>query len=263
MANPMVRMVKWGQARIVPNCPQPEADLALAPVFRLTTLVRNGKHRHHVAPNLVEHRVRKVAENMFPDRILVFRPHQCIDSKPIDCLKCLGSKSIGRNRAALEVPEKSLPDFRLGLWQNLDAKPSHRALSLALASAQEIGLTAPARRAACRTLISCRQASVIEESSLPSRLSSNATVKADRSSGGNPRASSRMWSTWAFMRRSLALNNYIMATADPQFDSKTPACQPGHAPKLKTGGRGAPADRYVRFPAPGGLTEYPARPAHR
>lgn len=184
---------------------QPEMALALSPVTWPTALVRDGEHRHGIASNFVKDRVWEVAENMSPDRIFFFRPRQCIDSKPINSLKCFGSESVGRNGATLEIPEEGLSDFCLCLGQNLDLKSGHRALSLALASAQETALTAPARRAACRSLISCRHASVIDESSLPSRLSSSATVKAERSSGGNPRASSRMWSTWAFMQQSLAL----------------------------------------------------------
>lgn len=179
--------------------------LALTPISWLTALVRDGEHRHGTAKNLVKDRIGKVTKNMSPDCILVFGPHRRIDTKPINRLKSLGSKSLGRDRAALEIPKESLSDFCLCLGQNFDSEARHRALSLALASAQETGLTVPARRAACRALISCRHASVIEESSLPSRLSSSATVKAERSSGGNPRASSRMWSTWAFMQRSLAL----------------------------------------------------------
>ena len=184
---------------------RPEIALALAPISWLAALVCDSEHCHGIALNLIKDRIGEVTENMSPDRILVFGPHQRIEAKPINCLKCLGSKSAGRNRAALEVPKESLSYFCLNLGQNLDSKAGHRALSLALASAHETALTVPARSAACRALISCRQASVIEESSLPSRLSSSATAKAERSSAGKPRASSRMWSTWAFMRQSLAL----------------------------------------------------------
>jgi hypothetical protein len=179
--------------------------LALAPVSWLAALVRDSEHCHGIASNLVKDRVRKVTENISPDCILVFGAHQRTDTKPINGPKGLGSKSIGRNWAALKVPEECLSDFCLSLGQNLDYKASHRVLSLALASVQETAFTVPARRAACRDLISCRQASAIEESSLPSRLSSSATVKAARSAAGRPRASSRRWSTWAFMRQSLAL----------------------------------------------------------
>lgn len=142
---------------------------------------------------------------MAPDRILVFWPRQGVDSKPIDRCERLRSKSTSRDVAALEIPQQGLSDFRLCLGQNLDGKPSHRALSFALASAQGTALTIPARKAACRARISCRHACEIELSSLPSRLSSKATDSADRSSGGSPRASSRMWFTVAFMRQSLAL----------------------------------------------------------
>lgn len=179
--------------------------MALAPVSRLAALVRDSEHCHGIASNLVKDRVGKVTENISPDCILVFGAHQRIDTKPINCPKCLASKSVGRNWAALEVPEECLSDFCLGLGQNLDCKAGHRVLSLALASAQETAFTVPARRAACRDLISCRQASAIEESSLPSRLSSSATVKAARSAAGRPRALSRMWARWAFMQGSLAL----------------------------------------------------------
>ncbi len=190
--------------------------LTLAPVSRLAALVRDSEHCHDAASNLVEDRVGKVTENVSPDRILVFGPHQRIDTKPINYRKCLGSKSIGRNATALDVPKERLSDFRLCLRQNLDAKAGHRTLSRALASDQDTAVIVPLRRAACRALTSCRHASAIEESSLPSRLSSSATAKAERSSGGNPRASSRMWSTWAFMRRSLA----------PQLGSVTVCVEP-------------------------------------
>jgi hypothetical protein len=179
--------------------------LAHVPVSWLTALVRDSEHCHCTAQNLVEDCVGEVTKNMSPDRILVFGPHQRIDRKSINRLKRFSSKSLGRDRAAIEIPKECLSDFCLCFGQNFDCEARHRALSLALASAQGAALTVPARRAACRALISCRHASVIEESSLPSRLSSSATVNAERSSGGNPRASSRMWSTWAFMGLSLAL----------------------------------------------------------
>lgn len=183
---------------------RPETNLSLAPVSWLTALVRDSEHGHSVALNLVMDRVREVAENMSPDCILVFRPHQRIYGKSINRLERFGSKSIRGDRAALEVPEEGLADFCLCVGQNLYYEVGHKALSRALASAQDSALTVPARSAACRALISRRQASVIEESSLPSRLSSSATVKAERSSAGKPSASSRMWSTWSFMHRSLA-----------------------------------------------------------
>lgn len=183
----------------------PQLSLANAPVSWLTALVRDSEDCHGTAQNLVKDRVGKVTKNMSPDRILVFGPRQCVDTKPINRLKRLGSKSLDCDRAALEVSKEGISDFCLGLGQNFDCEVGHRALSRALASAQETVLTVPARRAACRALISSRHASAIEESSLPSRLSRSAMVKAERSSGGNPRASSKMWSTWAFMRQSLAL----------------------------------------------------------
>ena len=194
----------------------PEITLTIAPVPRSAALVCNGENRYCIALNLVKDRVGKVTKNMSPNCILIFRPHQRIGTELINRFKCLGSKTIGRNRAALEVPKECLSYFCLCLGQNLDFKTGHRALSLALASVQETALTVPARSAAWRALISWRQASVIAESSLPSRLSSSATVKAERSSAGKPRASSKIWSTRAFMRQSLALRaNLVTAYLEP------------------------------------------------
>jgi hypothetical protein len=85
---------------------QPKIALALAPVSWLAALVRDSEHCHGIASNLVKDRVGKVTENISSDRILVFGPHQRIDTKPINCLKCLGSKSVGRNWAPLKVPEE-------------------------------------------------------------------------------------------------------------------------------------------------------------
>lgn len=184
--------------RFLPACSR--RSLARAPIPWLTALMRDSKHCHGMAQNLVKDRVGKVAKNMSPERILVFGPHQRIDTKPIDRFKRLGAKRIGCDRAALEVPQKCFSDFCLRLGQNFNCEARHRALSLALASIQETGFTSPARRAACRARTSCRHAWVIEASSLPSRLSSSATVNAERSSGGSSRASSRMWSTRAFTR---------------------------------------------------------------
>jgi hypothetical protein len=48
-----------------------------------------------------------------------------------------------------------------------------------------------------------------------------------------------------------------------QREYRAPACQLGYAPKLIAGGRGTPADRYLRLSAAGGLTEYPAHPTHQ
>ncbi|MEF8730022.1 MAG: hypothetical protein V5B34_17755 [Accumulibacter sp.] len=96
-------------------------DLTLAPVSRLAALVRDSEHGHDIASNLVEDRVGKVTENVSPDRILVFGPHQRSDTKPINYRKCLGSKRIGRNATALDLPKDGPSDFRLCLRQNLDA----------------------------------------------------------------------------------------------------------------------------------------------
>jgi hypothetical protein len=231
---------------------RPEIALTFAPVSWPAALVCNGEHRYGIASNLVKDRVGEVTKNMSPKRILVFGPHQRTGTKLINCFKCLGSKSVGRNRAALEVPKECLPYFCLGLGQNLDFKAGHRALSRALASTQETALTVPARSAAWRALISCRQASVIAESSLPSRLSSSATVKAERSSAGKPRASSKMWSTWAFMQQSLALKfSLVTACLEPP---PNPAVEIAHkAARGRSPLRSAP----YQSPAPRGALHGP------
>jgi len=81
-------------------------SLAHAPVSWLTALVRDSEYCHGTAQNFVKDRVGKVTKNMSPDRILVFGPHQRVDTKAINRLKRLGSKSLGCDRAALEVPKE-------------------------------------------------------------------------------------------------------------------------------------------------------------
>jgi len=126
----------------------PEIALALSPIARPAAPVRDGKHRHRIALNLVEGRIRKETKYVSPDAVSVFRPQLRIRTKVIDCLKCLSSKGISRDGAALEVPLKRLTYFHLCVGQNFDVKAGHRALSLALDSAQETAFTVPARIAA-------------------------------------------------------------------------------------------------------------------
>ena len=157
-----------------------------------------------------------MTKNVAPNCVLIFRPHQRIGTELINCFKRFGSKSVGRDGTTRKVPKECFSDFRLCLGKYPDFKAGHRALNLALASAQEMGVTVPARSAAWRVLISCRQASVIEASSLPSRLSRSATVNAERSSAVKPRASFNMRSTRAFMRESLALKSHpVTACLEP------------------------------------------------
>ena len=180
----------------------------------------NCKHCHCSSINLVEDGIREVTKDVTPDLILILRPHQRVGVKAVNPFKCLGSKGIRSNGAALKVPEECLAYLCLCVRQNIDHKQAHRALSLALASAHGPALTAPDRSAARRAVSSCRQASEIAESSLPSRLSSKATTTADRSSVGSPRASSKMWSTRAFINQSLALQPLLVTVrAEPAPNS--------------------------------------------
>ena len=83
----------------------PYLALARVPVPWPTALVRDRKHCHCAAQNLVEDCVGEVTKNMSPDRILVSGPHQRIDRKSINRLKRFGSKSRGRDWAPLEIPK--------------------------------------------------------------------------------------------------------------------------------------------------------------
>lgn len=121
---------------------------ARTPVPRLTALVRNRKHGYGAALNLVEDRVGKVTKTSSSDRVLVFGPHSRVNAEAINRLERLGPKSRGRDGAALGVPQECFSNFRLGRGQNGDREARHSARSLALASAQETGLTIPARKAA-------------------------------------------------------------------------------------------------------------------
>ena len=97
----------------------------------------------------------------------------------------------------------------------LGSVPNHRKLKRAFASAHGTVLTVPARNSLRRLRTSSRHACKIDESSLPSRLSRSATTIADRSSVGSPSASSKTWSTRAFMRQSLAPDHRPVHRPDP------------------------------------------------
>lgn len=77
------------------------------------------------------------------NRILVFGPRQRVDPKSINRLKRFRSKSLGRDRAAIEIPKEHISDVCLCFAQNLDAETRHRTLGRALASAQEWSLLSP------------------------------------------------------------------------------------------------------------------------
>ena len=113
----------------------------------------DGEHRDGVSPDFLKDGIGKMTKNVPPDRILVFRPHQRICRKPIHSFNKLGPERVGCNGTAGEVPQECFSDLRLCLRQDPDLKRGHRALSLALASAQETGSTVPARSAAWRALV--------------------------------------------------------------------------------------------------------------
>lgn len=199
------RFGDWCGARSMPGNPSPSRWSANPPVARFAPLVRNREDGRSLPAYFMEDRVRKMAKDVVPEPVLVLRPHRRVGFEKVDRVEHLGSERVGCNRASLEVPEECASNLCLCLRQDFDDEANHRALSHALASDQGTALTIPARNAVRRSLGSCRQASEIAESSLPSKLSSSATTSAERSSVGRPRDSSSRWSTRAFIAQSPGL----------------------------------------------------------
>lgn len=176
---------------------------ALSPVPRHSPLVADRKHRRDITLKHVVYGVGKVAQEVVPNVVLVGGPPvgriaECINGFERFAAECTRSKWT-----SLEIPKKCFADLCLGWRQNFNSKARQSLLSRARASAQGAGLSAPSRSACLRCRSSLRQASDIEASALPSKLSSSATTRADLSSAGRPKASVSSWSTRAFMSRSL------------------------------------------------------------
>jgi hypothetical protein len=58
-------------------------------------------------------RVREALQDAAVHAILVARPYAATLGEVIDCFENLGSKSVGREQAALLVPQKGFPGCRL------------------------------------------------------------------------------------------------------------------------------------------------------
>lgn len=156
-------------------------------------------------PPLRTSRCRGIASSGGGENRLRLLARLCRGGEPAYRIKEFSSECIGYERASFEVPVKSFP--RLRLRQNLQVEGIHREFRRCRTSAQGATCTWPARSSARRLLTSARQRSEIVVSSALSRLSSNATARAERSSAGRLRTSSSRWSTRAFMKASLALAN--------------------------------------------------------
>lgn len=177
---------------------------AILPIPWAPTLMRNCKHGHIPVDDLIHHRVRKVLEVVVPGAILVFRPVLCRFAQPINGIKQIGLERSGSNWASLEIPKERFARLCLRFRQHFNVEGTHRELRRWRTSAQGAVCTRPARNSARRRLTSARHRSETVASSAVSRLSRRATAKAERSSAGRPRTSSRRWSTRAFMVFSLA-----------------------------------------------------------
>ena len=92
-------------------------------------------------------RVREALQNATVHAILVAGSDAASLGEIIDCFENLGSKSVGRERAALSVPQKGFADVGFRLGQDRDGEARHSECRRALASLQGTGCVAPARSA--------------------------------------------------------------------------------------------------------------------
>ncbi len=178
--------------------------LAISPIAGKPAVMRDGQYRDHRFRELVMDCVRESLQDAAMHAVLVARPDARAVGQIVDRFEDLGPKSVGRKLAARSIPPKGFANIGLGLGQDRDGEAGHSESRRALASLQGAGCVVPARSAARRRWISSRQVSEIVGSALPSRLSSSAITRADRSSAARASASSRIWSTRAFMLKSLA-----------------------------------------------------------
>jgi hypothetical protein len=79
--------------------------------------------------------------------ILVAGPDAASLGEIIDRFESLGSESVGREQAALSVPQKGFADVGFRLGQDRDGEARHSECRRALASLQGTGCVAPARSA--------------------------------------------------------------------------------------------------------------------
>ena len=168
----------------------------------------DSQHGQLGASNLVHHCVRKALEVIAMRSVFVSGPVTRRRGKAIDPLENLRAERIRRKRASFEVPEKGRTNVGFRFRKNDDCESSHREPRRCFTSDQGIARTTPACNSSRRRFTSARHASEMLALSASSRLSSNATATAERSSAGSARTSSNRWSTRAFMHTSLAPDGF-------------------------------------------------------
>jgi hypothetical protein len=166
--------------------------------------MRDRKDGHVLANDLIHDGVWEVPEVIVPSAIIVFGPIPGCDGQSVDCVKQLTPKRVCGHWASVEIPEECFACLRLCIGQYFNFEAIHRELRRCRTSAQRAACTSPARNSVRRRFTSTRHTSESFASSAVSRLSSSATAKAERSSAGRPRTSSRRCSTRAFTGFSLA-----------------------------------------------------------
>ena len=198
-----------------PCAEHPEADfrhisfslrpsgLRASPVAGTPAMMRDGKNGHRSFDNFVVDGIRKAMNDPMPVVICVRGPAQRRGGNGVDHIENRRAECVGDEQVAFAIPGERCGNVVLGGCRYDDVEIVHNALKRALASAHGADAAAPDRRSALRWRISSAQALVTLASSSPSRLSSKATMTAERSSAPSCRASFIRWSTRAFMRRSL------------------------------------------------------------
>ena len=162
------------------------------------------KNKDFLSFNLKVKRVRKMTQQTPSGPVFVQFPLRWRLGQRINSCKSFISECICRLHASLKIPGKTGGNFCLSIRQHEYFIGLHSRRSLVFASLHATGRMLPLRRPVLRLLISRRHASEMLGSSLPSKLSSKATTRTDRSPSGKAKASSSRWSTCAFMPRSLA-----------------------------------------------------------
>jgi len=195
--------------------------LAPLPIPWSPALVSDGHDRHSATVQVVVNGEGEVAKVIETEAVFIHWPRFGVCRKSVNCIEYLQAEGIGRERAPFKVPKEGLSNFVLCLSQKRNFEPSHSELRRAFASVHGAVLAVPARSSSRRARSSRRQASEMEASALPSRLSSNATASADRSSAGNSRTSSSSWPTRAFMKQSLALGPGLVHGAGAPSSNKS------------------------------------------
>lgn len=173
----------------------------------------NGEHCHLGSGNFVHHCVREVFEVVAVRSVIVLRPVGSRFGQTVNRFKHIDAERIRSERASFEIPEEPRTNICFRIRKNDNGKASHRDPRRCLTSDHGTARTAPECSSSRRRFTSSRQASDMLALSALSRLSSNATATAERSSAGSARASSKTCSTRAFMRVSLALKGLPPARA--------------------------------------------------